>query len=197
MPKPLPLLSSPPAERRDAARNREALMTAAAALVEEVGVRGVTMDALACRAGVGKGTVFRRFGSREGLMGELLNQSETEWQEAVIGGPPPLGPGATPMERLLAFGESRMLLNIKHAELIEAAGNPGARSLAALSFTTMHVRYLLSELVVEGDLAYLATALVAPLEIIVLREQVDRERIPLDRITAGWTDLVRRVVSAT
>jgi hypothetical protein len=61
----------------------------------------------------------------------------------------------------------------------------------------MHVRYLLSELVVEGDLAYLATALVAPLEIIVLREQVDRERIPMDRITAGWTDLVRRVVGAT
>ncbi len=171
-------------------------MAAGAALIEEVGIRGVTMDALACRAGVGKGTVFRRFGSREGLMGALLNHSETEWQAAVIGGPPPLGPGVPPLERLLAFGESRMLLNIKHAELIEAAGNPGARSFAALSFTTMHVRYLLSELGVQGDLAYLATALVAPLEIIVLREQVDREQIPMDRIMAGWTDLVRRVTGA-
>jgi len=197
MSKPLPLLTSPPAERRDAARNREALMAAAAALVEEHGARGMTMDALACRAGVGKGTVFRRFGSREGLMGALLNHSETEWQAAVMGGPPPLGPGAPPLERLLAFGESRMLLNIKHAELIEAAGNPGTRSIAALSFTTVHVRYLLSELGVEGDLIYLATALVAPLEMIVLREQVDRERIPTGRIMAGWTDLVRRVVGAT
>ncbi|KAA1418582.1 TetR/AcrR family transcriptional regulator [Nocardioides humilatus] len=193
MSKPLPLLTSPPPERRDAARNREALMEAAVCLVELHGVRGVTMDALAARAGVGKGTVFRRFGSREGLMGALLNHSETEWQAAVMGGPPPLGPGAPPLERLLAFGESRMVLNIKHAELIEAAGNPGARSFAALSFTTMHVRYLLGQLGVEGDLAYLATALVAPLEMIVLREQVDREQIPMDRITAGWTDLVRRV----
>src|SRR5690349_15283541 len=146
MPKPLPLLTSPPPERRDAARNREALMEAADCLVEQHGVGGVTMDALAARAGVGKGTVFRRFGSREGLMAALLNHSETEWQAAVMGGPPPLGPGAPPLERLLAFGESRMQLNLKHAELIEAAGNPGARSFAALSFTTMHVRYLLSEL---------------------------------------------------
>lgn len=197
MPKPLPLLSSPPIERRDAARNREALMTAASALVDEVGVRGVTMDALACRAGVGKGTVFRRFGSREGLMGALLNHSETDWQAAVMGGPPPLGPGAPPMERLLAFGESRMELNLRHAELIEAAGNPGTRSFAALSFTTMHVRYLLGELGVHGDLPYLATALVAPLEMIVLREKVDREHVAMPRLVAGWSDLVRRVTATT
>ena len=43
---------------------------------------------------------------------------------------------------------------------------------------------------------FLATALVAPLEIIVLREQVDREQIPMDRVMAGWTDLVRRVIAA-
>lgn len=170
-------------------------MEAALCLVEEHGVRGVTMDQLAARAGVGKGTVFRRFGSREGLMGALLNHSETEWQAAVMGGPPPLGPGAEPLDRLLAFGESRMLLNIRHAELIQAAGNPGARSFAALSFTTMHVRYLLGQLGVQGDLGYLATALVAPLEIIVLREQVDRERVSMERVTAGWADLVRRVVA--
>lgn len=197
MPKPLPLLTSPPLERRDAARNREALLTAAAELVEVHGVRAVTMDAVACRAGVGKGTVFRRFGSREGLMGALLNHSETEWQAAVMGGPPPLGPGAPPMARLLAFGESRMQLNLRHAELIEAAGNPGARSVGVLSFTTMHVRYLLDELGVEGDLPYLATALVAPLEIIVLREQVDRDRVAMDRLVAGWSELVRRVTGAT
>ncbi len=194
MPNPLPLLTSPPPERRDAARNREALMDAAECLIAQRGVRGVTMDALAAAAGVGKGTVFRRFGSREGLMAAVLNHSETEWQGAVIGGPPPLGPGAPPLERLLAFGESRMQINLKHAELIEAAGYPGQRSFAALSFTTMHVRYLLKELGVAGDLAYLATALVAPLELIVLREQVDDESEAMQRLVVGWSDLVRRVV---
>ncbi|WP_183094987.1 TetR/AcrR family transcriptional regulator [Nocardioides stalactiti] len=196
MSKPLPLLTSPPPERRDAARNREALLEAAVCLVEVHGVAGVTMDALAARAGVGKGTVFRRFGSREGLMAALLNHSETEWQAAVMGGPPPLGPGAPPLDRLLAFGASRMELNLRHAELIEAAGHPGTRGVGALSFTTMHVRYLLGEIGVVGDLGYLATALVAPLEIIVLREQVDRAQVPMARIVAGWTDLVHRVVSA-
>ena len=51
----------------------------------------------------------------------------------------------------------------------------------------MHVRYLLGQLGVGGDLAYLATALVAPLEIIVLREQVDRADVPMDRLVAGWS----------
>ncbi|HWJ82882.1 MAG TPA: helix-turn-helix domain-containing protein [Nocardioides sp.] len=190
----LPLLEPERAERSDAAHNREVLLRAAVELVEERGVCAVTMDDVARRAGVGKGTLFRRFGSREGLMGQLLDHSEREWQAAVIGGPPPLGPGAPPLERLLAFGASRMVLNLRHAELIEAARHPGARSLAALSFPTMHVRYLLGELGVEGDLPYLATALVAPLEIIVLRQQVERENVPLARIQAGWEDLVHRVI---
>ena len=109
----LPLLGEPAPERRDAARNREALLVAAEALIEHCGIDGVTMDAVAAAAGVGKGTVFRRFGSREGLMAALLNFSETEWQASVISGPPPLGPGAPPMERLLAFGRSRLEVNLR------------------------------------------------------------------------------------
>ncbi|MGZ4457453.1 MAG: TetR/AcrR family transcriptional regulator, partial [Nocardioides sp.] len=61
VPRLLPLLDTPPAERADAARNREALLLAATRLVEHCGVDAVTMDAVAHEAGVGKGTVFRRF----------------------------------------------------------------------------------------------------------------------------------------
>ena len=104
----LPMFDQPPRERSDAARNREALLAAAALLVEDHGVDAVTMDSVAAAAGVGKGTVFRRFDSREGLMAALLNRSETEWQGLVISGPPPLGPGAPAIERLHAFGHSRM-----------------------------------------------------------------------------------------
>jgi AcrR family transcriptional regulator len=191
---PLPLLDEPPRERSDAARNREALLAAAARLVEHCGVDGVTMDYLAHEAGVGKGTVFRRFDSREGLMAALLNRSEAEWQRLVMQGPPALGPGAPPLERLCAFGHSRMELNLTHAELIRAAGRASARSYAAVSFAAMHVRYLLSELHVRGDLGFLATALLAPLEMVVLVQQTRVEEIPLERIRAGWDDLVRRVI---
>lgn len=192
----LPLLGGPPPERSDAARNREALLLAANEMIDSCGVEAVTMDAVAARAGVGKGTVYRRFESREGLMAALLDHSETLWQASVLSGPPPLGPGAPPMERLLAFGRSRIETNLKHADLIRAAGHAGARAYSAVSFAAMHVRYLLTELGVRGDIPILATAVLAPLEIVILQQQTHIEQIPLERIQRGWGDLVRRVVAA-
>jgi AcrR family transcriptional regulator len=189
----LPLLGDVAPERRDAARNREALLVAAQALIDHCGIDGVTMDAVAARAGVGKGTVFRRFGSREGLMAALLNFSETEWQSSVISGPPPLGPGAPPMERLLAFGRSRLELNLRLADLIRAAGRAGSRSYSAYSFVAMHTRHLMSELRVSGDIALLATALLAPLEVPILEQQVRIEGIDVDRIMEAWEDLAHRI----
>ncbi len=191
----LPLADEPPTERADAARNREALLLAAAELVESCNVDGVTMEAVAQRAGVGKGTVFRRFESREGLMAALLDHSETAWQAEVLSGPPPLGPGAPPRERLIAFGHSRIETTLRHGALIIAAGHAGARSYAAVSFAAMHVRHLLGELGVTGDLAYLATCLLAPLEIPILQQQLDQDGLPLERIHHGWDDLVDRVIA--
>jgi AcrR family transcriptional regulator len=192
----LPLLGEPVPERRDAARNREALLVAAQELIEHSGIDSVTMDAVATKAGVGKGTVFRRFVSREGLMGALLNFSETAWQASVISGPPPLGPGAPALERLMAFGRSRLESTLRHTELIRAAGAAGHRSYAAYSFTAMHVRYLLEELGVEGDLPLLATALLAPLEMPVLHQQIRVDGFPIDRVYDGWVELTRRVIAA-
>ena len=192
----LPLVDAPPIERRDAARNREALLRAAQQLVDHCGVDGVTMDAVAHAAGVGKGTVFRRFESREGLMAALLNHSETEWQAAVLSGPPPLGPGAEPWERLMAFGRSRLETTLLHADLIRHAGRAGSRSFAAYSFAAMHVRYLLAQLGVTGDLPLLATALMAPLEAPILEQQVRIEGLDVDRVYAGWVDLARRIAAS-
>jgi AcrR family transcriptional regulator len=189
----LPLLGEPTPERRDAARNREALLVAAEALIDHCGIEGVTMDAVAARAGVGKGTVFRRFGSREGLMASLLDFSETEWQASVISGPPPLGPGAPAMERLLAFGRSRLEVNLRLADLIRAAGRAGTHSYAAYSFVAMHTRHLMAELEVRGDIALLSTALLAPLEVPILEQQVRIEGIHIDRIVEAWTDLAHRI----
>ncbi|MGI8645277.1 MAG: TetR/AcrR family transcriptional regulator [Nocardioides sp.] len=191
----LPLLNTPAPERRDAARNRIALLEAAARLIDRCGIDAVTMDAVAVAAGVGKGTVFRRFDSREGLMGALLNHSETAWQTSVMSGPPPLGPGADPWERLLAFGRSRLELTLGHADLIRNAGRAGSPSFAAYSFAAMHVRYLITELGVTGDLPLLATALMAPLEAPILDQQVRIEGLQVDRVYDGWTDLARRIVS--
>ena len=194
-PKLLPILGQQASERSDAARNRDALMCAAHRLIALHGVDAVTMDAVAEAAGVGKGTVFRRFGNRAGLMARLLDESEAAWQGQVISGPPPLGPGAPPRERLIAFGRSRLVSNLERSDLlIAAAGDTAARSYAAYSFTATHVRYLLGEIGVRGEVALLATALLAPLEVPILRQQIDIERMDVERVLTGWEDLVDRIV---
>ena len=191
----LPILGQSVRERSDAARNREALLEAAEGLVERCGVDAVTMESVAVSAGVGKGTVFRRFGSRAGLMAAVLNRSEGAWQAEVMFGPPPLGPGAGPRDRLFAFGRSRLEVNLRHAALISAASAPETRSYAAYSFAATHVRYLLDELDVAGDVALLATALLAALEVPILLQQTEIEDMDVERIVAGWQDLAERVIS--
>jgi AcrR family transcriptional regulator len=62
-----PVTWGPPhAERGDAARNRRRLLATAREMLAEQGADKLTMDALAERAGLGKGTVYRRFGTRAG-----------------------------------------------------------------------------------------------------------------------------------
>ncbi len=76
------------------------------------------------RRGVGKGTLFRRFGSRSGLMIVLLDEDEMIEQQAFMFGPPP-GPRRTPLERLLAYGRSRLeFVHVHHALLSDAARDP-------------------------------------------------------------------------
>ena len=59
------------------------------------------------------------------------------------------------------------------------------------------MRYLLSQLGVDGDLPVLATALLAPLEVVILEQQAHIEGMEVSRIEAGWDDLVRRVVGSS
>ena len=103
----LPLIEDgpPPRERADAARNRLRILEAAAGLVDERGIEHVSMEDVACRAGVGTGTLYRRFGDRAGLALALLEEDTREFQDGLISGPPPLGPGVPASERLRAFGE--------------------------------------------------------------------------------------------
>jgi AcrR family transcriptional regulator len=66
--------SSPPAERplrRDAERNRRLILDAAREAFAEDGLH-VTLDAIAARAGVGVGTVYRRFADKESLIDALF-----------------------------------------------------------------------------------------------------------------------------
>ncbi|MBV2155367.1 TetR/AcrR family transcriptional regulator [Kitasatospora sp. SUK 42] len=113
-------------ERADAVRNRRAILRATEELLAGRRPEQISMEQIAAAAGVGKGTVFHRFGSRTGLMLALMRERALDLDEAVRSGPPPLGPGAPARERLYAFldavvevvGRNKSLL----AELDHAAG---------------------------------------------------------------------------
>src|SRR5882757_1861440 len=90
-------------ERADAARNRRAILAATEQLLATHRPQDISMEQVAAAAGVGKGTVFHRFGNRMGLMYALMVERAQALEEAVTAGPPPLGEGAPDRERLLAF----------------------------------------------------------------------------------------------
>src|ERR1700733_9025878 len=100
---PLAMVEENAPERRDAAANRIRILEAARRLLADGGLDALTMDAVASAAGVGKGTVFRRFGNRAGLAAALVDDEMRDFQDRFLHGPPPLGPGAPAPQRLEAF----------------------------------------------------------------------------------------------
>ncbi|MBY4128835.1 TetR/AcrR family transcriptional regulator [Rhodococcus fascians] len=181
-------------ERCDAARNRRLLLDAATDLVATVGADAITMDAVAAKAGVGKGTVFRRFGNRAGLMRALLDHTEQKLQHAFMFGDPPLGPGADPIDRLVAFGRARLeFVNVQGEVLRAAEASTGARySAPAHMVNFTHVLTLLRAAGVDGDLPLLTHWLLTPLEATLVLHQYRDLGIPMERLADGWEDLVRR-----
>lgn len=187
----LPAIGPPPTERSDAARNRARVLEVARSLVAAEGVTGITMDRVAAESGVGKGTVFRRFGSRAGLLRALLDDTEREFQGRFLSGPPPLGPGAPPLERLVAFGRERIAVLSTQSELLRASAVPDENHYAvpARRVAALHVATLLRQAEVPGDVPVLAFELLAVLEAILTAPPGARP--PIDRLAAGWEQLVR------
>lgn len=187
-----------PCLRADAARNRARLLEAAARLIAEHGAAGVTMEAVATAAEVGKGTVFRRFGDRVGLLTALLDHSSKKLQADFLGGPPPLGPGAPPLDRLRAFGVAVLYRSAEQLDLQLAAqpdplrryAHPAARAL------TTHVTMLLRQIEPEADCELLARTLMTYLDPALIHHLTAQCGMPLERLEAGWVDLVARVTGS-
>ena len=194
----LPMLEPIRHERADAARNRVTILVAAERLVSAKGAASVTMDQVACAAGVGKGTLFRHFGDRCGLMRALLDERERGFQEDFIRGPAPLGPGAPPCERLIAFGE-RMLEHIEiQGDLLLAAENgaPGERLRHSVyAAYRAHVVALLEDAGYNGEIGYLADVLLGALASeLVLFQRRELALAPAE-LNAAWAGLVGKLLA--
>ncbi|MGH2942049.1 MAG: TetR/AcrR family transcriptional regulator [Solirubrobacteraceae bacterium] len=153
-------------ERRDATRNRRRVLAAAQRLLSESGVDAVDIREVARAAGVGVGTVYRRFGDKAGLCAALLDERERIFQELLLNGPPPLGPGAPPRERLVAFLHALADLTNDNLALLRAlqGSTPGRRfHVGAYRAWRWHATVLLLEAAPGIDAAWFAELLLSPL----------------------------------
>jgi AcrR family transcriptional regulator len=191
---PVSAPQEPPQERGDAARNRALLLEAARHLVAKRGADAVTMDDVAAAAGVGKGTLFRRFGSRAGLMMVLLDEDERASQQAFLFGPPPLGPDAPPLDRLVAFGRERICFVHAHHALLSAANrDPRTRHVGAAAVQRTHVRVLLQSAQTTGDLDVQTDALLALLDADYVEHQLNGRGHTLEKLGDAWESLARKL----
>jgi AcrR family transcriptional regulator len=172
---PTELPSAPRPERRDKLRNRAKVLAAAAAVFGEQGVAGVTVDDIAARAGVGVGTIYRGFGDKGGLVAAILDDRERDLQDRLLTGPPPLGPGAPPQERIRAFLTALANLVEQSYELLVVSENntAGARyRIGSYLAWRLHLTTLLQASDIgQGDPGLLADALLAPLAADLYRHQ--------------------------
>lgn len=194
----LPVLDAAPAERCDAARNRRRILEAAWRLVTAEGADAVSLDQIAAEAGVGKGTVFRRFGDKANLLRSLLSEREAAFQDAFIRGPAPLGPGAAPGVRLRAFGPALLATLEAHGELIraaEASGGVGLRfSHGPYPTYRAHLRHLVRGAAPDADEEYWSDVLLAAVAADLVVHQLRDRHMGLDRLTDGWLALVDRLI---
>jgi AcrR family transcriptional regulator len=191
------VLGAPPPGRADAARNREKVLAAARDLFEQRGVANVTIDEIARAAGVGKGTVFHRFGDRAGLVMALVDDEERALQERILRGDPPLGPGAPPVGRMVALVDALVDLLERYGDLLRdsEASRAGARyDAGAYAAWHQHATMLIAEARPGDDAPVLAHLLLAPLAAEHFTHLTEHDDIDLERLRAALRHVVLRVL---
>ena len=189
-------------ERADAAANRALILKTAERLFAERGVANVCMAEIAEAAGVGKGTLYRRFAGKAELCLALLDSQMSEFQaEALARFRRQSAEGATHLAQLADFLEALVAFTEIHAPLLSEVERGGLlRVDAPLNvphfWQFMTVSALLraaarrGEIADDLDLDYVGEALLAPLQIDIFRYQRDARGYSLERIADGLRGLV-------
>lgn len=176
--------------RADAARNREAVLRAAGQLFDAAeDPDQVSMDDITAAAGVGKGTLFRHFGDRAGLVRELYEERVQQLHAAVEG-----EPDRSAADNVTRLMHALLRFKVENRTLTRALENMGGSSpYTNSSYGRLHAR--LEELIAEarGPEAadFLAHALLAAIRSDLVEHLGDW---PEERLEEGLTALVRSVL---
>lgn len=183
-------------ERRDAARNRAAILAAATRLIGERGLDAVNMEDVAVAAGVGKGTVFRRFGDREGLIQAVVAESAEAWKaesEVLV-----TATDRPPDERVITFVATLFDHVMAHLPVVRALEQVSARGSgcdADFDLTHSRLSALIAQVRPYEDAEFLAHALLANLRGEHLHHLVHRVGLPVGQVRLGVIALARAVLT--
>ncbi|MEU4791322.1 TetR/AcrR family transcriptional regulator [Micromonospora tulbaghiae] len=178
--------------RADAARNREAVLGAADRLFEAAtDPDRISMDDVAAAAGVGKGTLFRHFGDRSGLLRALYTARGEQLQATLTAGLP----GDSPADRALHL--LRELVRFKQANRVltlalENAGDGSPYRTESYEHWHATLAAVVSEARGPESADYLAHALLAAVRSDLVEHLRDW---PDERWEAGLTALTRSVLA--
>lgn len=157
------------------------------------------MDEVAEAAGVGKGTLYRGFGSRSGLAEALLDDAERHLQERILTGPPPLGAGAEPGQRLGAFVAAYVDFLDENVELLLETERPGQGArfhTGAYVFWHLHTTSLLGR-IGHPNPPLLADALLATMSADLFRHLHANPATPTDSVRDTLTHLASMLATGS
>ena len=192
-------------ERVDAAANRQLILATAEDLFAEQGVEAVTMADIAQAAGVGKGTLYRRYANKPELCLALMHEQMLAFQNGVLARLREFAASDTPawrqldffLDALVHFTDSHLplLCEVQRAGLLST----GHDHESPYIWQHMTIKGLLNAAVQSGELSpevdveYTADALLAPLGATLFRFQREERGFSLERISAGLQGMARGV----
>lgn len=188
-------------ERADAARNRLAILAAADRLfASSTGSNEVSMDDIAVAAGVGKGTLFRRFGDRTSLIRQVYAVRLAPLREQIASGPAPLGPSGAPRQRIAAIIDAIAVIKLENSHLMLAleSGSASAQGIyQSPDYVAVHA--LLVDLVTAScgsrNAGWTAHILLATVRADLLRHLVAVEARSHAEVRASLKDFVEHTLS--
>lgn len=187
--------------RKDAARNRAAVLAAADSLFAgSASPADITMAGIAAAAGVGKGTLFRAFGDRAGLIGALYEARLEPIKAAVESGSPPLGPASAPRERVPALLDAALCFKLDNRHLALALEEVGSASpYQAEHYARWHgvLQATLERIPgLGGDGGFTAHALLAATRADLVEHLAGQEHVPREELRAHLARYVANVLGS-
>lgn len=191
-------------ERADAAANRARILATAEALFARDGVAATNMADIATAAGVGKGTLYRRFANKGELCLSMMDAQMREFQETMLARLREMTQQGVPFaDQLSHFLESLVFFTERHSPLlweVQRAGAVDERVAVPHFWQHMTVTGLLTTARQYGQLTFaveaslLADILLAPLSATYYRFLREARGFTPEQIADSLQTLVNKVM---